>query len=50
MHSFFHNCHPWAPFLDDELAQKGEELSDTNPLLFLAVVCIGAQFWAEPSL
>ncbi|CAK7214645.1 hypothetical protein SEUCBS140593_002251 [Sporothrix eucalyptigena] len=49
VHIFFTNCHPWAPFLDDELAQKGEELGDRNPLLFLAVVSIGAQFWAEPA-
>ncbi len=47
--SYFHNCHPWAPFLDEELAQEGSQLGDIYPLLFLAVVCIGAQFWVAPA-
>lgn len=46
---YFSNCRPWAPFLDDQLGRDVDALRTLQPLVFLAVVCIGMQFWSTSS-
>ncbi|KAL1901811.1 hypothetical protein Sste5346_001514 [Sporothrix stenoceras] len=47
VNTYFSSCHPWAPFLDEQLGRDVDELRMTHPLVFLAVVCIGLQFWSS---
>ncbi|RAK98738.1 Zn(II)2Cys6 transcription factor [Aspergillus ibericus CBS 121593] len=41
---FFNHCHPWAPFLGDEMRYSWQDLRHTSPILFLAICAVGMRF------
>ncbi|PYI03542.1 hypothetical protein BO78DRAFT_193882 [Aspergillus sclerotiicarbonarius CBS 121057] len=41
---FFNHCHPWAPFLGDEMRYAWQDLRRTAPVLFLAICAVGMRF------
>jgi hypothetical protein len=47
--SYFENCHPWAPVLDESLRHTGISLRQSCPALFIAIVSVGTRFWRNGS-
>ncbi|PWY83882.1 hypothetical protein BO94DRAFT_625431 [Aspergillus sclerotioniger CBS 115572] len=41
---FFDHCHPWAPFLGDDIRHSWQDLRRTTPVLFLAICSVGMRF------
>ncbi|KAL2824975.1 hypothetical protein BJY01DRAFT_163402 [Aspergillus pseudoustus] len=45
---YFDHCHPWAPFLREDLRHTWPALRQTAPSLFLAICSVGIRFSHPP--